>query len=444
MATATSQNRNLPPAPAYQYPQAPPQQQQQQQQYPQYQQSYQQPYQQPQQHPSQQQQQLHSTQQRPANPTRKSRSFSLRSDKSQGSSNHQKAEKVDLHETSAEKEAKRLHSKADPTLAMQEAEPAQVAAHEASSLAPLRSIQHKDLYGNPIAEPDRSNPTRSRWERPLDTIRSFEAAIDGGYSNRRSMIRPGMLHAPSDTSSGGKLTRACNTDADARASRRASYYGNGNGGRFSHDSYYGSRPPSMMYQDRVGGSQQDLRQPHYDQQGYNGHPGAGRQRWNRMQSDPHGYRQGPNEYVLPSNHRSYETVTTASGSGTSGEPAGYQTDPTSSDNSSIERVVSAPRRKPAPQQQQQMNDYGIGFSNNNSVYQPPTFAVGAQSSSSSTGDLPNSNFQQQAPPPAVPQKSSTLRKTTTASPPQANPVQSKPAPPEKRKSWFSKRFSKNN
>src|SRR6187551_3247945 len=39
------------------------------------------------------------------------------------------------------------------------------------------------------AEPDRSNPTRSRWERPLDTIRSFEAAIDGGYSNRRSMLR---------------------------------------------------------------------------------------------------------------------------------------------------------------------------------------------------------------------------------------------------------------
>ncbi|KAK4648389.1 uncharacterized protein QC761_109600 [Podospora bellae-mahoneyi] len=414
MATATSQNRNLPPAPAYQYPQAPPQQQQQQ--HLQYQQSYQQSYQQPQQHPSQQQQhQLHSIQQRPANPTRKSRSFSLRSDKSQGSSSNQKADKVDLHETSAEKEAKRLHSKADPTLAMQEAEPAQVAANEASSLAPLRSIQHKDLYGNPIAEPDRSNPTRSRWERPLDTIRSFEAAIDGGYSNRRSMIRP---------------------DPDARANRRASYYGNGNGGRFSHDSYYGSRPPSMMYHDRVGGSQQDLRQHHYDQ-GYNGHPAAGRQRWNRMQSDPHGHRPGPNEYVLPSNHRSYETVTTASGSGTSGEPAGYQTDPTSSDNSSIERVQSAPKRKPAPQQQQ-MNDYGIGFSNN-SVYPPPSFAVGTQSSSSSSGDLPN--FQQQAPPPAVPQKGSTLRKTTTASPPQ---VQDRPSPPEKRKSWFSRRFSKNN
>lgn len=43
-----------------------------------------------------------------------------------------------------------------------------------------------------VADPDRSNPTRSRWERPLDTIRSFEAAIDGAYSNRRSIYRSGM------------------------------------------------------------------------------------------------------------------------------------------------------------------------------------------------------------------------------------------------------------
>lgn len=40
------------------------------------------------------------------------------------------------------------------------------------------------------ADPDRSNPTRSRWERPLETIRSFEAAIDGAY-NRKSMVRAG-------------------------------------------------------------------------------------------------------------------------------------------------------------------------------------------------------------------------------------------------------------
>lgn len=41
------------------------------------------------------------------------------------------------------------------------------------------------------AEPDLANPTRPRWERPLDTIRSFEKAIDSGYKRRSSMIRAG-------------------------------------------------------------------------------------------------------------------------------------------------------------------------------------------------------------------------------------------------------------
>lgn len=85
-----------------------------------------------------------------------------------------------------------------------------------SVLGSLRDVQHKDAYGNPIgtsslwtlnhmranrpparatvadlaaADPDLSNPTRNRWERPLDTIRSFEAAIDDGYTRRASMIR---------------------------------------------------------------------------------------------------------------------------------------------------------------------------------------------------------------------------------------------------------------
>lgn len=87
---------------------------------------------------------------------------------------------------------------------------AAVASGVKSSLAPIRAIKHLDNNGNPIgvhsystpgpkletdceslsADPDRSNPTRSRWERPLDTIRSFEAAIDGNYS-RKSYMRTG-------------------------------------------------------------------------------------------------------------------------------------------------------------------------------------------------------------------------------------------------------------
>ncbi|KAK5663344.1 hypothetical protein OQA88_3772 [Cercophora sp. LCS_1] len=368
--------------------------------------------------------------QRPVAQSRKSRSFSFRSDKSHGS------HKYDLTETHAEKDAKRLHTKADPTLAMNEAEPAEVAATGKSSLAPLRSIQHKDAFGNPIADPDRSNPTRSRWERPLDTIRSFEAAIDGQYSSRRSMLR-------SD-----------NESINFGNNRRNSYYGNNNG-RFSHDSYYGSRPPSMMYGARGDGgvhSQYDLRQSgygqrdtYYDQQGpgnsYHPAPGQGRRGYPRMSSEPpfgRPHQQQP-EYQIPSNHRSYETVASASGSGTSGErePSGYQTDPTSSDNSSIERVQAAPKPQPPPQP---MNDYGIGFSQSSS-YGPGAFTVGLQdpTPTNSNGKQPIYPPNYAGAPPPVPQKgpAPVLRKPTAV-----EQVQQRPAPPEKRKSWFTRRFSK--
>ncbi|KAK7734896.1 hypothetical protein SLS63_004317 [Diaporthe eres] len=101
-----------------------------------------------------------------------SRGFSLQSDKSQKSD----SKKEHLVESHNEKERQRLHSKADPTMAMNEAEP---------------------------SDPDLSNPTRWREERPLDTIRAFEAAIEGSYRN--SMINSGggnyqlSLPTPSDT-----------------------------------------------------------------------------------------------------------------------------------------------------------------------------------------------------------------------------------------------------
>lgn len=41
-----------------------------------------------------------------------------------------------------------------------------------------------DVFGKPISRPDISNPTRSRDERPLDTIRSFEYSITGDLSYR--------------------------------------------------------------------------------------------------------------------------------------------------------------------------------------------------------------------------------------------------------------------
>lgn len=69
----------------------------------------------------------------------------------------------------------------------------------------LRSMQHRDREGKVISmsstfkgldkerrssntipdDPDLSNPTRSRLERPLDTIRSFEAAIEAHRKQNR-------------------------------------------------------------------------------------------------------------------------------------------------------------------------------------------------------------------------------------------------------------------
>lgn len=96
-----------------------------------------------------------------------------------------------------------LQTKADPNIALHEAQPSMnpVANRDIFS---LRSIQHKDRSGQIISmlittpvvrvtyltvcllgDPDRSNPTRARLERPLDTIRSFQAAIDAERKQNR-------------------------------------------------------------------------------------------------------------------------------------------------------------------------------------------------------------------------------------------------------------------
>lgn len=382
--------RPLPSSPQDSFPQPPPQ-------------SYHQP------QPSYQHRHPH--QQQAAHPPAhgKHRSLSFHSERS-----HKSAGSKDLHETHAEKESRRLHTKADPTLAMNEAEPSAIAAMKTEPLsAPLRSLQHKDNLGNVIAEPDKSNPTRHRWERPLDTIRSFEAAIDGGYA-RRSMYR-------SDTDSSAQLTR------------RSSYHP-GQQPRFPHDSYYGGRPQSLRPESTYHGTTNPgtARNSYYEGQGFqpgynSGHgPFPGRQRTSRMHSEPHYPHHGrENVYPLPHKDRSYETVTSAAGSGNS-EPAGYQTDPTSSDNSSIDRPSPDKRSEP-------VNDYGIGFSQQQ--HQAQSFSVGLPQKSKHP--LPS------IPAGSVPQTSSnTLQKKVSVlrrQPSQAPSVETS----DKRKSWFSRRFSKN-
>lgn len=204
-----------------------------------------------------------------------------------------------------------------------------------------------------------------------------------------------------------------------------------------------------MYANRSNNSQQELRlgamgqrDSHYDPQtGYSasGAPAqSGRRGWPRMPSEPQygsAYRQqNGHEYSIPSNQRSYETVTTASGSGSSGEPPGYLTDPTSSDNSSVERMQSAHKPQPEP-----VNDYGIGFGQSPS-FQPPAFSLGVQGASVNGGnvnDYQASGALSYGGPPPRKDPGPVLRKAVTS-----DHVQQRPAQPEKRKSWFARRFNK--
>ncbi|KAL8377847.1 hypothetical protein RB595_008501 [Gaeumannomyces hyphopodioides] len=456
MATSSNPLPPVPPVPPSHFYQQQQQQQQQAQVY------YQQPQQAPGQDPYQQQnwqqppppqQPQHSSQGSGSDghprAGQRNRTFSFQSNKSHKS--------TELVETSAEKEAKRLHSKADPTLAMSEAEPGVVAATVKSSLAPLRNMRHKDMHGNMIDDPDRSNPTRSRWERPLDTIRSFEAAIDGGYNNRQSMIirsdsdsvmnwdRRSSYFAPSNAG-GMSMLQGAGASPRPRSMvhghsqhrlTRPPMPGNAYNGRYQRDSYYSTRggPPDRRY----GGWTENQGDP-YGSQGYNAYSNVPRTRYPRMASEPQfpAQRQPEhnNVYPMPINHRSYETVASGSGSGSSGEHAGYQTDPTSSDNSSIERVQSPPKR------QDPVNDYGIGFSQN-SNYQAPSFTVAVNGGPATPQAGGNNIPSNQPPPPVVPTKQNTILRKPTRAPSTASTATAKPGMGEKRKSWFARRFSKN-
>lgn len=289
-----------------------------------------------------------------------------------------------------------------------------------SSWAPLRSMQHKDDTGNAIGEPDLSNPTRNRWERPLDTIRSFEAAIDGGYS-RNSMV-------PSDT------------DHAANWNRRNSSFTGGQQ-RLANDAYFNNRPISL----RPDNSQHDMgqRNSRFDGQTYNNGNGSGpnRQRMSRVQTDSQlqGYGQARNSHIYPLPHkdRSYETVNSAAGSGNS-EQAGYQTDPTSSDNSSIDRTMPAKRHE-------SINEYGPGPSYPQQFPQRRPIASGVEDygrpvQAPSQAPYATPAAQQQAPPK---QKNTLLRRTSTQQTQQSQKLAQPVEASEKRKSWFSRRFSKN-
>lgn len=202
--------------------------------------------------------------------------------------------------------------------------------------------------------------------------------------------------------------------------------------RFPQDSYYGSRPPSFRADSSYGAYAPGPARGNYHDGGHGGGYGRAnaRERTPRMHSEGHyqTYGREQNVYPMPHKDRSYETVTSAAQSGSS-DPAGYHTDPTSSDNSSIDRASPAKRQEPT-------NDYGIGFSQPQ-AYQAG-FSVGPGSAGGAGGQAqhalpppPVETGPPEAPPPGLPRKQSVLRRQV-----------SRQESPEKRKSWFGRRFSK--
>ncbi|KAI9745130.1 MAG: hypothetical protein M1818_001408 [Claussenomyces sp. TS43310] len=338
----------------------------------------------------------------PGHRPRSKSAFSFHSDKSHKSSGSQG--KIDLHESHMEKESKRLRSKADPLLAMSEAEPSAIATMQAQQLSPIRAIQHRDANGNPIAEPDRSNPTRSRWERPLDTIRAFEAAIDGNYS-RKSMVRN-----DSSSSVGGM-------------NRRSSYFGGSSVGAMSprtpHDHHYGGRPNSNAYRS-------DSYFENGPGNGYN--PNRARYPRNASESVLHN-----GMGVHPGNQPSYETGT--NGSGSSGEPIGYMTDP-SSENSSLDRTQGGP---PIPEH---VDNYGLsGFESG----PPPQLRSYGQNGHQDHQGMNGASFGQGGHPGLPRSQTQTQSRAPIklgSSSGDTGPTVYEPPKPEKRKSWFGRRFSK--
>ncbi|KAI9731229.1 MAG: hypothetical protein M1834_005422 [Cirrosporium novae-zelandiae] len=100
-------------------------------------------------------------------------------------SSHKSSKSFESRPSSSKKDGSHaIESKANPSLALNEAQPFAMAG-EKSSLASFTVTPQKDMKGNIITEPDLSNPTRYRFERPLDTIRSFEAAIDRSWREGR-------------------------------------------------------------------------------------------------------------------------------------------------------------------------------------------------------------------------------------------------------------------
>jgi hypothetical protein len=315
------------------------------------------------------------------------------------------------------KDKRRLNNtKSDPSKALNEATPAEQAQEE-STVDDIRLVRYKDTEGNIISDPDRSNPTRARLERPLDTIRSFAAAAEGTSSRRSSYTdRPG-----SQIGFNGDMNR------------RSSYYSNNGfspqrqrptpGAGYYRNSSYGFGPQTV--EEAPGAAQmyarntRQMSHPHFGQQ-HNGNPigppnGLGGQIPNDSPMSAHSYQQ------------SYETMTSGS------EDYGKSTGP-SSQNSSYDRLHQLRKPDDYPADNPYANDMMVNNGSTNRSFPSPYGVENHYGQDMTSGPAPPVQY-----PVNNPRKPIKLDSSPSDVPFNTNTVTS---PSTKKKSWLGRRFSR--
>ena len=199
--------------------------------------------------------------------------------------------------------------------------------------------------------------------------------------------------------------------------------------------YYGGRSQSFRPDSFADGRANGMTRPdsYYNDHSNGYHPN--RARYPRTASEPH-FNNVQGVYPIPGNQSSYETVGTASGSGSS-DPAGYQTP--LSENSSIDRIA------PLPPVKEPEDNYGFNGFGGNPQYAPPGSGLQEQQFGSGGQSRQANGFPTQVPPQVLRKDTAgrqpiKLGKSNPNAVPQSDPQ--RPAAGEKRKSWFGKRFSK--
>ncbi|KAK7206945.1 hypothetical protein BZA70DRAFT_266338 [Myxozyma melibiosi] len=105
-------------------------------------------------------------------------------------SSTKKGEDTKISAEERERMKQRTANIADPILsALNEEQPFQMSSNHQGATTVSPELHVRDMFGSVIEDPDRSNPTRHRSERPLDTIRGFEYAATGDKRLKEQIFR---------------------------------------------------------------------------------------------------------------------------------------------------------------------------------------------------------------------------------------------------------------